>query len=273
MTRTKKPEQPDEISAQMHQLIILDCDELMEGIAANIERIAHAGEDAPKIMAEIRRQVHSLKGLGAVSYNAGIAIVAHRMEDYLSGLSTLITKQIDDVYAFMDCIRILLARKAPPSESEFARIVRSLPTRRSATFSVEDVEKSVQDIEVLLVMTSGVQEKLIEDELRSCGMRVTNVGSSFEAIEMAVHAKPDLVVGSALGDQIGGLELARVFRAIDATKNIPFILATSFSDNEKMIKELPARTMIARKGEHFPDDFSRCAIKLGVFNADSNRAM
>lgn len=258
----------DDISAQLHHLIILDCDELMENIGKNIEVMANPKADTIKTMADIRRQVHSLKGLGAVSYNAGIAIVAHRMEDYLSGHSALNTKEIDEVYAFMDCIRVLLARRNPPSESEFARIVRSLPTRRSGSFSVDDVNAS-QDIEVLLVMPRGVQEKLIEDELLSCGLRVTNVGSSFEAIEMAVHTRPDLIVGSALGDMVGGVELARVFRAIIATKDIPFILATSFSDSNRLAKDLPTKTMVARKGEHFPEDFSRCAIELGIFGKNS----
>jgi CheY-like chemotaxis protein len=264
MTDKKAPPQ-DEISSQLHQLIILDCDELMEGIGRNIEAMARSGTDTVKTMADIRRQVHSLKGLGAVSYNAGIAIVAHRMEDYLSAHTALSTQEIDDIYAFMDCIRVLLARRNPPSESEFARIVRSLPTRRTNDFTVTDVAASMQDIEVLLVMPRSVQEKLIEDELRSCGLRVTNVGSSFEAIEMAVHARPDLIVGNALGDLIGGLELARVFRAIDATKDIPFILATSSSDS-RLAKNLPPKTLIARKGENFPEDFSRCAIELGIFN-------
>lgn len=269
MTENTAPPAQDEISSHLQQLIIMDCDELMENIARNIELMAQAGCDHKKTMAEIRRQVHSLKGLGAVSYNAGIAIVAHRLEDYLSGHTALSSKEMDEVYAFMDCIRILLARRTPPSESEFSRIVRSLPSRRSGTFSVDDVRQG-KEIEVLLIMPSGVQEKVIEDELRSCGLRVTNVGSSFEAIQMAVHTRPDLIIGSALGDLVGGLELAHVFRAINATKDIPFILATSFSDN-RMAKELPSKTLIARKGSQFPDDFSRCAIELGIFGKETGR--
>ena len=268
MTDRLVPPPQDEISSHLLELIIIDCDELLEDIARSIESMAKPETDKKKTMAEIRRYVHSLKGLGAVSYNTGIAIVSHRLEDYLSGHIELNSQEIDEVYAFMDCIRVLLARRAPPSESEFARIVRSLPARHSDTFSVDDVTKS-RDIEVLLIMQRSVQEKLIEDELRACGLRVTNVGSSFEAIEMAVHTRPDLIVGSALGDMVGGLELARVFRAIEATKNIPFILATSFSDNERLARELPSKTMIARKGENFPEDFSRCALELGVFNKDS----
>ena len=62
MTDKKSPPQ-DEISSQLHQLIILDCDELMEGIGRNIEAMARSGTDTVKTIVMTGRPMNNSEKL------------------------------------------------------------------------------------------------------------------------------------------------------------------------------------------------------------------
>ena len=93
-----------------------------------------------------------------------------------------------------------------------------------------------------------------EREPRNCGYRVTSAYSFFEALELTVRTRPDLVISSAILDNLSGVDLACSIGAIAPTRGIPFALLTSFDAGHDAIRGLPEHAAILRKGESFGED-------------------
>ena len=266
--KTSLPEDPyAEIESQIRYDCVVECQDKIEDIGnllEDIEKNKKSGiENSEKTIAKIRCIAHGIKGQAAsVPGFSNVKVVAHRLEDYLFEAVKLDGRVIKDIYVFLDAMEHLLSTEQKHSESGLAQIVRSLPVH----FSVDDVLKEAGNVEVLVVMPKNVQRRVIGAELNSCGFRTSYVHSSLPAIEMAMHAKPDLIIISALVDYLGGLELSHMLRVPESTKNIPIILVTSFSEDEIQNKDLPDQTLIARKGDKFPSDFAQCIVELGLFS-------
>ncbi|PCJ98088.1 MAG: hypothetical protein COA45_08015 [Zetaproteobacteria bacterium] len=237
-----------------------ECNDRIENISKKLENIAENSGKFTNQIITIRRDVHSIKGMGGSFGYPVITAIAHRLEDFLIDRDAMDTHDVKNSYIFLDCIKLQLKRDTQASLGESADIVRSLPSK----FILDDIVKSKRIVEALSIMPKSLQQRLINQEIRECGFRISNISSSIMAIDMAVHTRPDLIVISALIDEIDGTELAHIFRSISHTKILPIILVTSFEDIKLSDKALPSGVSIARKGKDFPDDLAKCLIELDV---------
>lgn len=253
----------ERLEEQLRQDFLDDCGDKLDGIGQGLEELAHSAANPENLILRIRRDAHSLKGMGSSFGYPAITVVAHRMEDFMTGRTNMSDVDIKSAYVFLDKIRDLMNRTEQPGSQEIADIARRLPSQ----FSVESVQSDQRDVQVLSIMPKSVQQKMINEELKSCGFHVSYLHSSFEAIEIAVHTRPDLILISAVIDEIEGLELASIFHDIQITTNTPIIIVTSYDERKLPGKNLPQNMAIARKGEKFTDDLSQCLIELGVFSA------
>ncbi len=101
-------------------------------------------------------------------------------------------------------------------------------------------------------------------ELRNCGYRVTSAYSFFEALELTVRTRPDLVISSAILDNLSGVDLACSIGAIAPTRDIPFALLTSFDAGHDAIRGLPEHAAILRKGESFGEDLANTLERFEI---------
>ncbi len=271
---------------EIQRAFIDNCSDHLEEVEKLLDRLYKAAEKPGTAypvddLKAIRRIAHNLKGSGHVSGFPGISILSHRLEDYLAGAIRLDTAQLEDVRIFVDGIEELLDKvrgSEEIGEETISRLVRQLPVKKTAApFEVSTntavrarqiVQKETPDeLEALLVMSSKLQQRLIEQELLSCGFRVTNITSALSAIDMALHIKPDLILSSQVIDGlIGGVELAKIFSVLKTTQKVPFILLTS-DNNESSIKNLPDNVRVARKNENFIEDFAERLLELDFFSA------
>jgi CheY-like chemotaxis protein len=219
----------------------------------------HKQDDAPAhIIDAVRRGGHNLKGMGSSFGFPLITLLAHRMEDYFAGRQDLERGTLEDAQCFVDLMReALLGRLDGVSEAE---VVRTLPAK--ANFDVAEVVK--QDVEVLLAMPRGAATRIIEREFQACGYRVVTVPTPFAAIEMAVRTSPDLIVASAVMEDLSGVDLACALNAMPVSQDLPFILLTSLNTDDAIFSALPSGVPLVRKGDKFADDLAEALAALGI---------
>ena len=250
---------------ELKQVFIESCEDRIHSAFSHLEKIANNEDDPEESLMVVRRDLHSLKGMGGSCGFPGITTISHRAEEYLCHTNKVSVKEVSDLYKFFDEIQSLLESEIQPSTDEIAEIIRKLPY-----YGDDDLDKIIKDqkdkkaIEALSIMPESVHQRLINNELRDLGFRVSNITSSTEAIDTALNTKPDFIVISAVIDEISGFELAKMLQIVEKTKNIPVILVTSFDKESLAEKDLPADVSIARKGEFFSEDISKCLMNLKI---------
>lgn len=229
-------------------------DAIADKLAA-LSRLATAAD--PTADDEFRRQVHSLKGLAATFGFSGIAIIAHRLEDFLATAPAL----KGDVLIFLDRAQDALDGD-DVAVMDVAEVVRQLPVSRDTAFDPADLE--VRHIEIMLVAPPAAASRYVADELRACGYRLVSVPKAMEAIDFAVHSQPDLVIVSAVLDRFDGIDLICALKAMPSTRHIPVALVTSFEAGSLPLKDLPLDVPILHKSPTFADDVAAALGKLGI---------
>ena len=110
--------------------------------------------------------------------------------------------------------------------------------------------------EFLLVEPQKAFAKIITRELQSCGFRVVSATKSYEAIELAARTRPDMILISAVLDEIDGVDVVKMLKVPAVTQSIPVGLLTSFDRDHPKLKDLPKEVPLLRKGPSFGDDLA-----------------
>ncbi len=207
--------------------------------------------DNAKAFEEIMRQVHSIKGTAASVGFPITTTIAHRLEDYLEGVTSITEPLGSGVGQYCDKIRNIISEGKEPPASETASMLRALPMSHTGG----DFDINVLDVEVLLVSPSKMITKIVRNELMQCGFRVVRAVGAMEAFQLAVRSQPDAMVFAQTLDELSGADLARAFKAMAVTSDKPIGVLTSFSLDHPALQGLPEDVMLIRTGRvHFPDD-------------------
>lgn len=216
----------------------------------------------PDALRLLRMDAHNLKGLGASFGFPAVAVVAHRLEDYLADLAALDEPRLrQEVQVFLDRIQEACERPFAAGAEAIGQLVRRLPVR-SATFDPAEVE--IHDIEIMLVSPAGTAARYVRQELAACGYRVTLVTRPLEALDFALHARPDLVVVSAILEELDGIDLICALAAMPRTRRMPLALLTSLDCDDEKLTELPPHVPILRKGASFSDDVAEALARFRI---------
>jgi CheY-like chemotaxis protein len=246
-------EDRDQILAKLCDEILTDALERLEDIAEELVKSSSPGNDSEETLLAVRRQFHSLKGMGGSFGFPTITLVAHRLEDYLARAHVISSKIVIDIEIYCQCLMDIIATGEDPGQDEAAEIIRALPT--SSLFDVEDIVPF--STEVLLVTPSKTIGAIVGRELAECGYKVTRFSNAWEAMQFAASAKPDLVITAAVMEVIDGINLARALAAMELTANIPVTLLTSLGNDNRELEHLPANVAIVQHGKNFNDDLAR----------------
>ncbi len=230
---------------------LADLPEQIAGLGDLLSADPDNGESASKSLEALREFAFHLKGQ---SHNFGLSTihaVAHRMQDYLADLSTLGERDRENARAFIDALTDLVEGTVP-TDADPSEIVRRLPAKPGLDIS----DLQVLDVEIMLVMPPGAVMRLVQRELQECGYRVSTVTSTFEALPLVVRTKPNMVIVSAVMDELSGTALATALTSMTETRNIPVTLITSFEKDHESLRHLPDSVPIIKKGENFGDDLA-----------------
>lgn len=226
----------DNMVAKLSQEFLVDTVDTLSELGILVSETIAGKVEAVYALPTIRRETHTLKGLGTSFGFPSLTVIAHRLENYLVDLETLDKRQMEDVLKFFDRMQEIADTGVNPDDEAVSKIVRALPAKGAAS---EDFE-AVSDLEILLVAGSRIVGRAIEGELNKRGYRVVTVTSPIDVFEMAIRTRPDMIIASALMDKISGIDLARALKSMTATQDIPFALLTSFDASHPELRKLPS---------------------------------
>jgi CheY-like chemotaxis protein/HPt (histidine-containing phosphotransfer) domain-containing protein len=222
-----------------------------------IDRMAADPAAAPQALRTIKRLTHTLKGNGGSFGFPNISLVAHRAEDYIVHAKPAVqTAELRRFYDRMD--DILTRRLLPDGEAE--QVVDGLP--RATSFELSEVTR--QEVEVVLVMETATQSRLVRREFEACGYSVTLIPHTLQALDYIHRVAPDLVVASPMMPGLSGVELLIALKALPATRAIPCAVLTSLADDDPALHGLPAGVPRIHKDQRFSDDFARALSLLKI---------
>lgn len=248
----------NQYSAQVVADFLRELSETLDELEVLTDSLRTDFSDADMIM--LRGHCTKLQQMAYWAHQPFIELTLRRLVNYVEDLEAPDEYQIDDICAFLDVIRGIQDGEIDEKTTDQAEFVRSLPARLAA--DVDDVVH--QQIEVLVVEPQKSSARIFERELRNCGYRVSSAYGFFEALELTVRTRPDLVISSAILDNLSGVDLACSINAIAPTRGIPFALLTSFEAGHEAIRGLPEQAAILRKGEGFGEDLANALERFEI---------
>jgi CheY-like chemotaxis protein/HPt (histidine-containing phosphotransfer) domain-containing protein len=218
----------DTVLAGVRQSFLEDTADRLDAIEGILDQYRRGAAKGPEPIANLRREAHTLKGAGTSFGFPAITVIAHRLENYLQDLTKLADRAIGDIQQHIDAAQEIVSTGQNPGEKEIALILRSLP--QAQAFNPKRVE--LGSIEALIVTPSRLVGHLLTRQLARLGIRSVTTQSSLEGLALALRTRPDLVITSVTMAELGGIDLARAFAAMGATRSIPVAILTSFSDRD-----------------------------------------
>jgi two-component system cell cycle response regulator DivK len=91
---------------------------------------------------------------------------------------------------------------------------------------------------ILVIEDNQLSSKLLKQLLTAHGYEVLESSQGLQALNLARDAQPDLILMDIRLPDISGLELTRLLKQDDQTKNIPIIAITAFASPEDENKDL-----------------------------------
>jgi CheY-like chemotaxis protein/HPt (histidine-containing phosphotransfer) domain-containing protein len=238
------------ILADMRQEFIEASNDRLDEVEEAISRLL-ANKGKPEYeMLEIKRHVHSIKGMGGSFGFPSATLWAHALEDYLETVKDIGVDQLWDVQLFVDRVRDVLDGGTDIDGRQVADAIKYLPLRGVK----RDRTGLKAGLSVLLLMPKGIQRKIVGRELTTFGFKVIIAESSLEAIDLGLTHRPDLIITSMLLDRMNGLELARVFSAIEATAHHKCMVITASDESDIAGEDLPDNVAVVHKGLNFSRD-------------------
>ncbi|HZB90522.1 MAG TPA: Hpt domain-containing protein [Stellaceae bacterium] len=224
-----------------------------------IEAALHGVTPLPGALSQLRRDTHTLKGMGEASGFPLVSLVAHRLENYLDdmdlgqGEAALL-----DIRAHVDAMAEAMD-SAASDDAFVAAALRALPMPRA--FNPDEIE--LRNVEALLVTSSRVVGRLVARELAACGIRAILTQSATEAFTLAIRMKPNLIIASATMAELPGTDLARALAAMATTHRIPVAILTSLDEGE-LSKHLPAGIPTIHTGASLSGDLAAVITRYGI---------
>jgi len=231
----------ENVFANLRTEFQIDAQDCLGRLEAQLDGVRKKAVAASAAMADLCREVHTMKGSGGSFGFPTVTVIAHRLENYISGVPGLDGTAIDDILIYLDRMRDVLER-GDDGDDRTAEIVRSLPVRSAD--GMPDIDGA--DLEVLLVPSTPINGRAVEGEFRLHGCRVTTLDKPIAAFEMAIRTRPDIVIASAVSKDVSGVDLAVAFRAMKATRSIVFALLTSFPRSHPELRGVPEDILLIR---------------------------
>ncbi len=220
--------------------------------AADRARELDSALDTSTDLEPLRRFAFETKGQAHNFSISLLEMVAARLEDYTSAVTSIDEGRVEDLRIYLDTITDILDGSIGP-DTPPANVVRTLPAR-PASSSIADAK--VLDVEVMLVMLHGAQTRFVERELQACGYRMSICTSTTAALDHAIHTKPDMMIISAMMPGMSGIDLCIALSHMPETRNIPVALITSLAEGDEQLHFVPDKVPIIRKSDRFGDDLA-----------------
>jgi CheY-like chemotaxis protein len=250
----------DDPFTNLRQSFREDSEERLAGMDRQVEEVLEGKIAFAAIASQLRRDTHTLKGMGEASGFPLVSLVAHRLENYLDDIDAAPDEAaLLDIRAHIDAMAKAMEGHGIDDDT-IAGVLRALPIPRA--FNPDDIE--LRNVEVLLVTSSRVVGRLVARDLAACGIRAILTQSATEAFTLAIRMKPNLIITSATMAELPGTDLARALAAMATTNKIPVAVLTSLAEDDPARKGLPSTIPTIRTGAHLSDDLAAVITRYGI---------
>jgi len=246
--------------ANLRQSFREESEERLAGMDRLVEKAMSGKISFSAVPSQLRRDTHTLKGMGEASGFPLVSLVAHRLENYLDDIDPAHADDaLIDIRAHIDAMAKAM-EGVTIDDNAIASVLRSLPIPRA--FNPDDIE--LRNVEALLVTSSRVVGRLVARDLAACGIRAILTQSATEAFTLAIRMKPNLIITSATMAELPGTDLARALTAMATTNKIPVAILTSLAEDDPGRRTLPAGIPTIRTGAHLSDDLAAVITAYGI---------
>ncbi|MEO5336917.1 MAG: response regulator [Magnetospirillum sp. WYHS-4] len=241
----------DKFEGQIDEEFLGEARDTLTTFSVTLSNMRSGVGDKGEALARLARECARLHQLAHWANHPLIDLAVRRLESYVEGITDVTPSALGDIDVFLMVLESILEGEIDGRADE-GEFVRSLPVPRPMDMS--DLDHL--DIEILLVEPQRASARIFERELRAAGYRVTTLTKSYEALELAVRTRPDMVISSFMLDALSGIDFCRALAAIERTQSIPFALLTSFEAGHAALKGLPESAGIIRKDSNFGQDLA-----------------
>jgi len=207
---------------------------------------------------KLKREAHTLKGMGNAFGFPLITVLTHRLEDYLSYIEASSPDCSKDIQYYIDRMWDVVRRGENPDNEESKEILRGLPIfKKPSHIDVTELET-----EVLLVCDSKTIGRKIGNDLSSFGFRVINASSAMDALSVAASMHPDVIITNGTMKGISGFDLIRALVAMHATREIPLAVFTSYDLEHPEVLALSSDIPVIQLGSDVSNELTLALTNL-----------
>lgn len=249
----------DKYEGQIDEEFLGEARDTLTTFSVMLSNMRSGAENKGGAMERLARECSRLHQLAHWANHPLIDLTVRRLEAYVEAVADPTPSNFGDMDVFLMVLESILEGEIDPRADE-GEFVRSLPVPRPVDLS--DLDHL--NIEILLVEPQRASARIFERELRAAGYRVTKLTKSYEALELAVRTRPDMVISSFMLDALSGIDLCRALAAIERTQKIPFALLTSYEPGHASLKSLPEAAAVIRKGSKFGEDLADAFARFHI---------
>jgi len=253
----------DEVIDHLVPMFLEDTEHKLEYLEVLAERMPRLNRRSEEFL-EFVRTIHTIKG-GAPSFGFPfLGVICHKLEDYLAGTPHFSPKAVVDIKTYLARIGEIIERRTDPSENAGFELFKTLPS----SIDFDQLAFEPKSLHSLFIGPRDVQFRILETELKACGIRSMISANSFHGVELAARTKPDFIMVANVVDILSGTEVVHMLRALKALQHTPimFLRTEVPNDHQQDVvrRALPDDVQIVRKGRHFSEDFADALTTLRV---------
>lgn len=253
----------EEVEQQLGSEFLDDVRDAVSTLDVMLGNLRSRSADEATVLATVQRSLQNLRLQARTVEQPTITLVIHQLDDYAVDLTSLSPAQVDDIQSFIDKMSAILDGDIDANSVEVgAQLVRELPTKK--TFEVDFGDITPKNVQILLVVPEKAMSHIIEREMAACGYHVTNVRKPFDALEMAIRTRPDMIIASMELGSISGIDLACAFAAMPKTQHVPFALLTSYQWGHPALEGLPPRAALLPKSAQFGEELAAALTRFRI---------
>jgi len=241
-----------EVLANLRVEFLNHYEDLFAKIAILLELLTEPNDEWLDNFLELKREIHGIKGQAATFGFSAVGSIAHRLEDFIDQQNESGTFDVDGIYIFFDHMRAIISSGENLTDLETEQVLQQLPS--SLTQVREDA--SAGSNRVLIVMPRGIWQTMVSEELERRGFEISFAGDAMSAITLALETPLAAVVTGMVLGRISGVDLARMFKAIEVLSSIPVIIFTSYNIQGARMGDLPDGTIAIAKGPEIEEKIS-----------------
>ncbi len=210
-------------------------------------------------LAELLRQVHSLKGSGGTYSLHIITVICHQLEDYitneLSSASSFSAAFVGNCLRHIDLLHKVAEQAQPGVQQEFGEAWNELNLLRESIHPARG--------NALVIEPSRLTQNIIAQVLQQHHIRPTLVTDGYRALLHALSEPFSLIITSAETPLLNGFAFSGGLRLSDSiNRNVPIILLTASQAPKAAPRRKMDPSILIAKDTHLIENLAATLNKI-----------